>query len=129
MPTFKQKVAFKRVLNGSTITKAMTEANYAPTTASTTGKLTRTKGWQKLMEKYLPDKLLAKKHLEGLEATFTDKFNTEAIDYHARHKYLDSAYKLKRKYPSEGEGGDKNLIVIISGESAKRYNIPDVHTP
>ncbi len=97
MATIKQKIAFKEVLKGSTITKAMKIAKYADTTASTTGKLTNTKGWNELLEKYLPDKLLAKKHLEGLEA-IEEKGQ---VDYSTRHKYLDSAYKLKGKYAPE----------------------------
>ncbi len=46
----------------------------------------------------LPDKLLVKTHLEGLNATegILDK-----PDYSVRHKYLDSAYKIKNYYPKE----------------------------
>ena len=109
MATFKQKRAFKEVLNGSTITKAMKVAGYADTTASTTGKLTNTIGWNELMNEYLPDKLLAKKHLEGLEATKGGE--SEEPDYAVRHKYLDSAYKVKGNYAPEKKdittGGDK----------------------
>ena len=137
MPTTKQKIAVKNVLNGTTIKKSMEIAQYSPKTAATTGKLTRTKGWRELMEKHLPDKLLAKKHLEGLEATTNkphlidrdDKGRpvydyVPEDDYSTRHKYLDSAYKIKNKYPKDPQDGNRPLIVIISGESAKRYNAP-----
>jgi len=69
MPTIKQKLAFKEVLNGSSITKAMKVAGYAPTTSSTTGKLTNTQGWEELTSKYLNDKDLAKKHQEQLNSS------------------------------------------------------------
>ncbi len=116
MSTLKQKLAFKEVLNGSTISKAMLKAGYSETTASTTGKLTNTDGWKELMDQHLPDKLLAKVHKEGLEAS--DKIydsNGEVVvekpDYSVRHRYLDSAYKLKGRYPDGEIGGDRNFNV------------------
>lgn len=54
----------------------------------------------------IPDELLEKTHLEGLEAT-DDGF----IDYAVRHKYLDSAYKLKGSYAP-----DKSINVNLEGE-------------
>lgn len=54
----------------------------------------------------IPDELLMKVHLEGLQAS--DKvFNSEGEvilekpDYAVRHKYLDSGYKLKGSYAAE----------------------------
>lgn len=109
MPTIRQKEAFKKVLNGSTISRAMVSAGYAETTASTTGKLTNTKGWQELMEQHLPDSRLAKRHREML-----DKRETIVVrDGKESHielteqphsdvsKALDMAYKLKGRYPKE----------------------------
>jgi hypothetical protein len=105
MPTMKQKKAFKEVLNGSTISGAMLEAGYSETTATTT------KGWQELMDEHLPDDVLAKVHREGLMASKNIyKNNNESgeienvgqePDYSVRHKYLDSAYKLKGSYAAE----------------------------
>lgn len=137
MPTTKQKIAFKEVLNGSTITKAMKKAGYSPTTASTTGKLTNTKGWEELMELHLPDKLLAKKHREGLNATKKEpqiidrdlkgapvyEYVSE-VDFSTRHKYLDSAYKLKGRYAtSDINVSNKTLVINISKEAALKYDI------
>jgi phage terminase small subunit len=48
------------------------------------------------LEEALPDDLLAKVHKEGLSATREDE-----PDYAVRHKYLDSAYKLKGSYAPE----------------------------
>jgi hypothetical protein len=55
----------------------------------------------------LPNSLLTKVHLEGLKASDI-QYDTEGNivrekpDYGVRHKYLDTAYKLKNLYPKEG---------------------------
>ena len=45
----------------------------------------------------IPDKLLVKVHLEGLEATKLDGLLV-VEDYSVRHKYLDSGLRLKGAY-------------------------------
>jgi len=74
----------------------------------------------KAIQDYLPDELLAQVHLEGLLATKlsgtggmklsmgadgeVSEFghsDLEVPDYATRHKYLDSAYKLKGSYAAE----------------------------
>jgi hypothetical protein len=52
----------------------------------------------------IPDELVEKVHLEGLQAT-----QGENPDYSVRHKYLDSAYKLKGSYAP-----DKNINVNMT---------------
>lgn len=137
MPTIKQKKAFKEVLNGSTISGAMIKAGYSKTTASTTGKLTKTKGWEELMDKNFPDELLAKKHREGLNATakkphLVDRDDKgrpvyeyeKEEDYGVRFKYLDSAYKLKKKYPNEEfQQGNTTNILIVPSEVIERHGL------
>ncbi len=52
----------------------------------------------------IPDELLEKVHLEGLNAASTVRKGDDEIvepDYAVRHKYLDSAYKLKGAYAPE----------------------------
>lgn len=88
MATVKQKLVAKKVLKGTPIAKAMREAGYSKSTATTTGKITRSNGWKELMDKYISDDLLAKVHNEGLQ----DK------DANTRHKYLETGYKVKQKY-------------------------------
>lgn len=98
--------------------EVMVEAGYSENTAIAPTKLTKSKGWIELMEKHLPDSLLAKKHLEGLNAVFTDKYNTDAEDFATRHKYLETAYKIKNKMPKDANltavqinfGGDKEMF-------------------
>lgn len=78
---------------------------------------------QDALEEALPDELLAKVHREGLFATREIwKNNNESgvielvgdeADFNARHKYLDSAYKLKGKYAAE-----KHLNVNVEVEAS-----------
>lgn len=53
----------------------------------------------------IPNELLEKVHLEGLEAT-----NEKGADYAVRHKYLDTAYKIKKLYD---EGGQRDINIIM----------------
>lgn len=135
MPTYLQKQAFKRVLKGSKISRAMKKVGYADSTATTTGKLTSSKGWQELVEKYLPDSDLIKIHKQGLKATKVITSHTEPDreypDYAIRHKYLETAYKLKNRLENWGEEDEKpqfiqNILVLIEkvygGENGDNSN-------
>lgn len=79
--------------NRITVTQAAIDAGYSESYAKS-GHLKDTETWEQLMEKYIPDSKLAKVHAEGLEAV---KVGGDP-EYFARHKYLDSAYKLKKRY-------------------------------
>lgn len=48
----------------------------------------------------IPDELLYKTHIEGLKAKRIE-LAQEVPDHAVRHKYLDTAYKLKNLYPKE----------------------------
>lgn len=136
MATLKQKIAFKKIAeNHGNISKSMLQVGYSPNTARKPQNLTRSKGWEELMEKYLPDSELAKKHKELLEKReinlIRKKADTgeeiyEVLDQpetQAVSKALDMAYKLKSRYP-EGQGeGNKTLIINITEATAKRYGI------
>lgn len=98
MATLRQKKAFSKVLeNGGIVSRAMSESGYSPATAKNPDKLTDSLGWAELMDTYIPDSMLAKVHLDGLMATHEGE-----ADYGVRFKYMDSAYKLKGRYPKEG---------------------------
>lgn len=109
MSTFRQKlVASKLVENGGNIGKAMIAAGYSPATAKTPQKLTQSIGWKELMETYLPDKLLVKRHKQLLNkkevivigrGADREAFPTGQIDANAVAKGLDMAYKIRDKYP------------------------------
>lgn len=106
MASLRQQAAFNElVANGGSIAAAMKKVLYSDKTARTPKKLTDSIGFQELLEKELPDDLLAKVHLEGLKAT---TFYSEGIgrgetqlvektDFAVRHRYLESAYKIKGK--------------------------------
>ena len=115
--TIKQIKAFKEVgENGGIISKAMETVGYAKSITHATEKLTNSKGWQELMEKHIPDSLLAKKHKEGLDATEDIMVGGELVkktDYSVRHKYLDSAYKLKGRYVKDENELPNQTINLI----------------
>lgn len=122
-----QRVA-EQVGNGGkvSVSKAM-RGIYSPSVAKNPKKVTNTKGWNELMEKYLPDNHLGKKHREFLDGprivrTFKKgelEIEVEETDPSAV-KALDIAYKIKGKY-AEKDSGTKVLIINISGQSAQRY--------
>jgi len=120
--TLKQKKAMQKVLeNGGNVAKAMREVGYSPSTVNKPGVLTKSKAWEELLSEYLPDELLTRKLEEGLEAmkqlsariivkkgasaseidgelqtanSRTDDF-VEVEDLQTRHKYLETALKVK----------------------------------
>ncbi len=116
MPTIKQKRAVKELgVNGGNLSRAMKTAGYSPSACKRTDKLTKTKGFAELMEQYLPDNKLLKVHQEGLKAgkkVFKNnnesgeiELVSEEPDYPTRHKYLETAYKIKGKFPKENNIG------------------------
>lgn len=72
MPTIRQKIAFKKTVeNGGNVSKAMRDAKYGKTSKNPK-KLTQSKGWQELMDEYLPEKDLARVHKELTLSTKVD---------------------------------------------------------
>lgn len=98
MPTIKQKQVFEKVVKGSSISKAMKEVGYAKSTSKRTNKITRTNGWNELLEKHISDDKLTKVLEDGLEADRSFGEDTQP-DYAVRHKYLETGLKLKSKFP------------------------------
>ncbi len=95
MATLNQKRVAKNVLEkvreGKKISigQEMRKVGYARSTSNMPEeKLLKTKGWNELMKKYLPDELLAQVH-KGL---------LEHKDWRARDAGLDKGYKIKRRY-------------------------------
>lgn len=111
--TKKQKVFVDEYVETGIATQAAMKA-YPDTTYDTQrviGSENLTKPYiVKAIEDALPDDLLAKVHMEGLEATavrFTPEGEQiDVPDYATRHKYLDAAYKIKGKYAAE-----KHIVV------------------
>ena len=89
MPTIKQKRAFKKIVeNHGSVSGVMLEVGYDPTTAKNPKNLTDSKGWHELLEEYIPDELLTKKHLQLLN---DDSYKAVSIG-------VDMGYKLKGRY-------------------------------
>ena len=116
MSTLKQQAVAKDLIEnkGKSVSQAMVDAGYDPRTARNPQQLTRSKGWQELMEKYLPDKTLLKVHKQGLgairkRAEVVDRDSKGAPIYEyfdeddmpTRKQYLELAYKVKGKLQPE----------------------------
>lgn len=129
MATLKQQAVAKDLLEnvGKPIGQAMRDAGYSEATAKNPDHMTKTKGWAELMEEAFPDDLLTKVHTEGLGAmkqlsvrggkdanAASDDF-IEVEDYAIRHKYLETAYKIKGKMVDKAQI-DGTLEVIIKRE-------------
>lgn len=126
--TVKQKLAAKKVVeNGGNVSRAMIEAGYSPATAKSPQKLTESKGWEELMEKYLPDDKVLQAHQAGLEATKVvsaiivgkdaNSKTTDFIDvpdHPTRMKAVELAYKVKKKIGNDGTGVAVQVNTIIS---------------
>lgn len=127
MATQKQKKAMANLVeNCGNVSKSMRQAGYKNASAKNPKVLTESKGWQELIEEYLPDTLLAKVGREGLQATREGSDREEEPDHAIRHRYLDTALKIKNKYPSSRldltSMGEKiiGIEMIIPDESNKK---------
>ncbi|MSU60524.1 MAG: hypothetical protein EXS52_01225 [Candidatus Staskawiczbacteria bacterium] len=109
MPSLKQKIAFKEITeNHGNASAAMRKAGYSENTIKKPTNLTESKGFIELMEAYLPDEELVRVHEEGLKAVkkiFKNNIETGKVeevsvepDYQTRHRYLETAYKIKGRY-------------------------------
>lgn len=109
MSTIKQQKVAKILLeNGGGVSAAMREAGYGNGTAKNPQKFTRSKGWQQLMEKYLPDALVVQRHRELLDKEEILHVGEKTITQPHSDvlRALDMVYKLKGNYSS-----DKHLNV------------------
>ena len=91
--------------------QAMLKAGYSKATINQPKVLTESKYWKQIMNQYLPDHKLFRKHEEALDATKWNDFSGEReADHSIRLKAVDMAYKLK------GRGNDSvsNTQINIS---------------
>lgn len=104
-PIKRHEKAFNNLLeNGGNYGNALKDAGYSDSISKRPKHVTNTKGWKELMDEHLSDNKLAQVHAEGLEA----EDNNGKADLTIRHKYLDTAYKLKGSY-----AGDKNAGNVV----------------
>ena len=112
-----QKVVQLLQGNRELTTKVLREAGYAESSARKLGTVKKTKTFQQLMERYLPQKHLQEKHREFLDAprivrTYKKgELEIETIETDSNAvKALDMAYKLRGLYaPEKHIVGDVSL--------------------
>jgi hypothetical protein len=143
-PSLKQQNVAQQILEnpGISYRQAMLNAGYSENTASDPSNLTESDTWQELMDKHFPDETLAKKVQEGLEAnrvisaqvvvksdnpnvktktaTARDVDFIEVPDHGVRHKYLETALKLKKKL-NEGGSAQLNQYLFYVGKKLDKY--------
>lgn len=93
---------------GKSVSGAMRKAGYSPATAKTPEKITGSQSWQALMDKYLPQDLIATKHAELLDAedvVFIPRGNKilerRRPDHMARRAGIEMAHKLRGNFAPE----------------------------
>lgn len=130
MATEKQKAAFEASLeNNGNVSQAMREAGYSDNYAKNPQDLKKSKGWQELLDEYIPEDLLQQKLKEGLDATRTlrssDGGDLAEIDFVTRHKYLDTAFKLRGSYAPEKHEHDIKPTPILNAVHSNNSNEKD----
>lgn len=128
-PTLKQqkaaKILVEKVRRGETppIGQIMREAGYSETISLQPHKLTESPTFQQLLDQYMPDDILVKVGMEGLMATKRDQFSGEiSADYNVRHKYWDTALKLKGKYPTDNTINNGQFVKLEINIDGNKLN-------
>jgi len=132
MATLKQKKAAQFIANGDSVSKAMKKAGYTEASAKNPQYLTKSQSFLEIMEKYgITDDKLSTVLNEGLTATkavvmgkeSTESFVDVQPDFAIRHKYLETALKLKGHTK---ESTTNNITIkykpLLGGRSVQGYN-------
>jgi len=113
-PTIRQRKAAKVVVSGGTPTQALREANYAPSVIRKPKVVTEKEGFKEALREYgLTEELITAALVEDIEAKPQNRLGEMRL-----------GAEILGMNGKEGEQGHKTLIIMISGESAKRYNAP-----
>lgn len=132
MATVKQKKAINKLVEtGGNVSRAMVLGGYSEATAHTPSKLTDSRAFKEWLEEAeVSDKILADKIREGLDATraiVMGKDSKESFvdiqpDYAIRHKYIETALKIKGHM--ESSSGNKYFVFpIYGGRSVERKKV------
>ena len=106
----RQKALVKRLAeNQGNVSKSMREVGYSKVTAKTPQNVTESQGFKELMQEYLPDDLVLKRHREHLESKkvvrIYGKNGTIAKEIveesPVSSRAIDMAHKLKGNYAPE----------------------------
>jgi len=119
MATIKQKlVASNLVGNGGNMHKSMIAAGYSEAMANNPQKLTKSKGWQEIIDKYLREDKLLNVHARLLDSVRLERYSFG----------VDMGDEIIRKIISKIKGA--KFIRITKGERTKicYYTVPDGRT-
>lgn len=101
MATIRQKKLAKILSENDSITagQAMIKAGYSPISATKPNRVLENEEFKKLLNKYLPDKLLARAHKQAIKATRPHPhLPTQDIpDHQTRLRAVELGYKIKGK--------------------------------
>ena len=142
--TRKEKLFVKEIIKGDNGTQAVLKS-YDTTNPNSAGVIAhrelRKVKIQKAIAERLPNDLLEETHLNGLKANkvisaniiygeANEKTNDfiEVPDHSTRHKFLDTAYKLKNLYPTE-DGVSVNTVIINFDNAFTRKTTGDNTKP
>ena len=96
--------------------KAMVKAGYSVSTSRKPKVLTNSNAWKQVMQKYLPDDKLFRKHDEALDAIkhvlLDDGNMVTEPDHSIRLKAVDMAYKLKGR-DNGGNVSNTQVNIVI----------------
>lgn len=125
---------------GKSFREAAKEAGYSESVANSPAKVIKTQSWQALMDKYLPQDLVARKHAELLEAedvVFIPRgkkiLERRRPDYMARRAGIEMAHKLRGNFAPEKielskrkfqDMSNKELAEFIAKSSSKLLKSP-----
>lgn len=75
-PTTRMKLAAKYLLenHGKSVSKAMSKAGYSKATSKNPKNVTKSKTWKELMDEFLPETMVIKKHKQLMNASKLDLF-------------------------------------------------------
>lgn len=113
--TSRQKKLVRKISEnlGKPLGEVMREVGYSEEYANNPQQLTRTKGWQELMEQLLPDEPL----LQRLKQVINNKNDSVAI------KGLDTAFKVKGRYAAEKVKFEDPLSHLTAAELLERRKL------
>ena len=126
MATEKQKAAARKIIeNHRSVSAAMKESGYKSTTATVPGNLTKSKGWQELMDKYYPDDLVAKMQKKLLNAKMFRTYNFDYVLSDKVIKKIISSFggklvEIVKYEPTKGKGKNK-----VTGSKVAYFTVPD----
>ena len=120
---------------GAPMAAALRAAGYSELSVRNPQRITRAKGFKELLEIYLPEKKLLKKHKDFLNAkkiirTYTKGDLTSEIEETDANavKALDMAYKLRGSYINN-DVTNNVLVVQLSDASSSRYALTPSSSP